>query len=178
VASLRRAGGRRGDAVDAEGVAAEVVMRAWCHFGHAPACWQHVRRWCFVVASHRRVDRLRRMRFVSVDDAVRIDEVPMPMGPAASAPSPELPVPLWASMLREVLREPDRATFDHLLAGVHDNAVIAQLRGRSVRAVEMSRRRIAEAADGLRAAIERSQGTGARRLQNARIRSDRFAPDR
>ena len=136
--------------IDVEDAAAEVVMRAFQRFGVEPSSWTHARGWCFVAASHLCVDRLRRHRIVRLDDCVAIETISAPEDPRDLAAACGAAASLsWLQVLRRALCKPDQATFDLLLDGVHDNAVIAELRSRTVRAVEVSRRRIALAAASL-----------------------------
>ena len=148
--------------IDLENIAADVLMHAYLRFGAEPSCWDHVRRWCAVTAKHRRVDHWRRLRTQRLDASVALETLTDSVRAAdpVAAPRAELP---WAQELRHQLGNADRSTFDLLLAGVHDNVAIAHLRGRSVRAVELSRRRIAE--------------TAARLLEQG-IFADSFVPER
>ncbi len=118
-------------------------MHALRRFGSERVEWGGVFAWCVAVARNLAVTQLRRERLARVSSAVAVDELAVPR---VERSFPRDAVVAWTGQLRSVLSGPDNETLDLLLAGVDDNAEIARLRGRCIRAVQASRARIAAAA--------------------------------
>ena len=108
--------------------------------------WDDLWAWSVAVARILIADRGRAAMRSRIDVGVDIATMltaPEVAGGAAASP---VILDLVVDELLPVLKRPERETVQLLLAGVHRDAAIAALRGRCLRAVKESRRKIREAA--------------------------------
>lgn len=134
----------------ARDVAAETVLRAIRRFfsgASSPSVtWPPLWAWSVRVADHLLSDLARAAKRARIDRSVLVDALPV-VTVGDPCESTRIAAALaFVAELRLRLRQSERETLQCLLAGTHENAVIAEQRGLTIRAVQKSRCRLSAAA--------------------------------